>query len=46
MASNDQTATPEMDTGTKIKLGVFWAFVGIPFAWGVIETLLKASKLV
>jgi hypothetical protein len=39
-----------MDTGTpsastSLRLILAWGFVGIPLAWGVIETLLNALKL-
>jgi hypothetical protein len=30
---------------TQSHLILAWAFVGIPLAWGVIETLLNALKL-
>lgn len=29
----------------KLLLGVFWIYVLIPLAWGVINTLLQATKL-
>jgi hypothetical protein len=32
-------------TGNTVKLGLAWGFVGIPLAWGVIETALNALKL-
>ncbi len=32
-------------TGNGVKLLLAWGFVGIPLAWGVIETLLNALKL-
>lgn len=28
-----------------VKLILEWAFVGIPLAWGVIETAINAAKL-
>ena len=28
-----------------LKLVLAWGFVGIPLAWGVIETILNAMKL-
>ena len=28
-----------------IKVLLAWAFVGIPLAWGVIQTLINAMKL-
>jgi hypothetical protein len=31
--------------GEKAKLALAWLAVGIPLAWGVIETLQKAMKL-
>ena len=30
---------------TSVNLVLAWGFVGIPLAWGVIETLLNALKL-
>jgi hypothetical protein len=36
----------ELKTGTKpIHLILAWGFVGIPLAWGVIETIHNALKL-
>ena len=32
-------------SGYGLKLVLAWGFVGIPFLWGVIETLLNAMKL-
>ena len=29
----------------KVKLAVFWLYVLIPLAWGVVNTLLQAVKL-
>jgi len=37
------TATPSGSTSLRLILA--WGFVGIPLAWGVIETLLNALKL-
>lgn len=31
--------------GNGLKLTLAWLFVGIPLAWGVIETLLHSLKL-
>jgi hypothetical protein len=31
--------------GTGFKLLLAWGFVGIPLAWGVIETCINALKL-
>ena len=32
-------------TGNGIKLILAWGFVGIPLAWGVIQTVINALKL-
>ncbi len=37
--ANDTTPTPAW------KLAAAWGFVGIPLAWGVIQTLINALKL-
>ena len=29
----------------KLLLGVFWIYVLVPLAWGVVNTLLQATKL-
>ena len=29
----------------KLLLGVFWIYVLVPLAWGVLNTLVQASKL-
>ncbi|MGH6676701.1 MAG: MFS transporter small subunit [Xanthobacteraceae bacterium] len=34
-----------VNTGNTIKLILAWGFVGIPLAWGVIQTCINASKL-
>jgi hypothetical protein len=31
--------------GNAVKLVLAWGFVGIPLAWGVVETALNALKL-
>jgi hypothetical protein len=31
--------------GTAFKLFLAWSFVGIPLAWGIIETCINAMKL-
>jgi len=31
--------------GNEIKLVLYWGFVGIPLAWGVVQTALNALKL-
>ena len=33
------------DSSMTLKLVLAWGFVGIPLAWGVIQTLLNAMKL-
>jgi hypothetical protein len=40
MAADTQNAS-----GNGLKLVMAWGFVGIPLAWGVIETLFNALKL-
>lgn len=32
-------------SGNGLKLVLAWGFVGIPLAWGVIETAINAMKL-
>jgi len=32
-------------SSTKLKVILAWGFVGIPLAWGVIETISNAMKL-
>ncbi|HEY1999761.1 MFS transporter small subunit [Paraburkholderia sp.] len=39
--STIQTAHPT----SRVKLAVFWLYVLIPLAWGVVNTLLQAIKL-
>ena len=39
MTNNDSSS------GNAIKLALAWGFVGIPLAWGVIQTLTNALKL-
>jgi hypothetical protein len=38
------TANTE-ETTTTLQLVLAWGFVGIPLAWGVIQTLINAMKL-
>jgi len=46
MTANDgETTSGRTQRSEPVKLAIFWAFVGIPLAWGVIETLIKASQL-
>ncbi|HTT49276.1 MAG TPA: hypothetical protein VMG39_14900 [Pseudolabrys sp.] len=33
------------DNSMTLKLVLAWGFVGIPLAWGVIQTLINAMKL-
>lgn len=35
----------KQDSGNALKLLLAWGFVGIPLAWGVIQTLINAMKL-
>jgi len=39
MADNTQAGS-----GNALKLILAWTFVGIPLAWGVVQTLLNAIK--
>ena len=38
------TEQPENSGGNGLKLALAWGFVGIPLAWGVIQTLVNAIK--
>ena len=38
-------ATQQVDPSMKTKGLLAWGFVGIPLAWGVIQTLINAMKL-
>jgi hypothetical protein len=35
----------QTDSSMKMKLALAWGFVGIPLAWGVIQTIINAMKL-
>ena len=35
---------PRTSGGNGLKLALAWGFVGIPLAWGVIQTLVNAIK--
>jgi hypothetical protein len=35
----------QTDSSMKLKLLLAWGFVGIPLAWGVIQTITNAMKL-
>jgi len=37
--------SPGHSSGNGLKLALAWAFVGIPLAWGVIQTCLNALQL-
>lgn len=37
-------AASQSSSGNAIKLALAWIFVGIPLAWGVIQTLINAIK--
>ena len=39
MSNGNQQAT------TTLHLALAWGFVGIPLAWGVIQTIINAMKL-
>jgi hypothetical protein len=38
------TNNSQESSGNALKLALAWIFVGIPLAWGVIQTLLNAIK--
>ncbi len=38
-------ANPQAASGNGLKLLLAWGFVGIPLAWGVIQTVTNALKL-
>jgi hypothetical protein len=38
-------ATDTQDGTTTLHLVLAWGFVGIPLAWGVVQTVLNAMKL-
>ena len=43
--ANDRSQTsPQTATSNGVKLVLAWGFVGIPLAWGVIQTLVNAIK--
>jgi len=41
----DLNAHADAAPPNKLLLGVFWIYVLLPLAWGVINTLLQATKL-
>jgi hypothetical protein len=38
-------ANTTQDSTMTLKLVLAWGFVGIPLAWGVVQTLINAMKL-
>jgi len=38
-------STNTQDSSMTIKLVLAWGFVGIPLAWGVIQTIINSLKL-
>jgi len=38
-------ATQTQDSSMTLKLILAWGFVGIPLAWGVIQTIINSMKL-
>jgi hypothetical protein len=50
-AATATTGTPQSGSfgigtgGLDVRAALFWAFVGIPLAWGVYRTLLSAAKI-
>jgi hypothetical protein len=45
MASKTQSSSMTQDSSMSLKVTLAWIFVGIPLAWGVIQTLINAMKL-
>jgi hypothetical protein len=41
----NMTNQAQEDGSMKLKLILAWGFVGIPLAWGVLQTLANAMKL-
>ena len=41
----NSTTTPVADTGTGGSVALAWLYVGIPLAWGVSQTFIKALAL-
>jgi hypothetical protein len=41
----EETMTDDQTASSTIQLILAWGFVGIPLAWGVLETLQNAMKL-
>jgi hypothetical protein len=35
----------QTESSMKVKVALAWGFVGIPLAWGVIQTISNAMKL-
>jgi hypothetical protein len=44
-ARKEETMTDDQTGSSTIQLILAWGFVGIPLAWGVLETLQNAMKL-
>ena len=44
MAQNEAENERPAGAGNGIKLVLAWGLVGIPLAWGVVQTLLNALK--
>jgi hypothetical protein len=40
-----QASQSHQDGGNAVKLILAWGFVGIPFTWGVVQTIINALKL-
>jgi hypothetical protein len=39
------TETAHAQPASNVRLAVFWLYVLLPLAWGVVNTLLQAMKL-
>ena len=45
LAPKENNTMQAQETSMGLKLALAWGFVGIPLAWGVIETIINAMKL-
>lgn len=43
--TSNHPSTPEQENSSGLKLAVAWLFVGLPLAWGVTQTFIKALAL-
>ncbi|NNC23342.1 hypothetical protein HKX42_05785 [Salinisphaera sp. USBA-960] len=45
MSDQRSSSQGSTKTGQWDQVALFWAFVGIPLAWGIIETFIKAAQI-